>query len=142
MKHQMIYPMAVYVFSIWLLALCVFRSRVRGIRSGETSAKYFKTYTGAPPPDSILILGQHYDNQFQVPMLFLITGVLFVALDAVNPLAVGLAWLFVFSRAFHSWVHLGSNKLIPRVAGFAFGWMAVVLLWVQLFAFAVGASRI
>lgn len=132
MKNQLLYSMAFYVFYMWILALYMFRSRVRAITSGEVPPKYFKTYTGQTPAEKTLVIGRHYDNQFQVPLLFFAGGTLHIVLNTTNTTTVIIAWLFALSRLLHSFVHLGSNMLQKRVAAFAIGWLMIVLLWGQL----------
>ncbi len=132
MKNQLIFPMAFYVFYIWCLTVAMFRTRVRAIKTGEVAAKYFKAYSGSPPADKTVLIGRHYDNQFQVPILFFLACVLHISTGAPNMITLVLAWLFVVSRLLHSWVHLGSNILQKRVGAFAAGWIIVLLLWAQL----------
>lgn len=134
MKQQLLIPMAVYVFYIFCLAFLNFRTRLLAIKTGQVSPKFFKSYIGDAIPERVTIVGRHYDNQFQLPMLFFIGGTLAIALDQITTLTVILAWLFVVSRWAHSWVHLGSNKLQKRVAAFGAGWILVVLFWGYLLA--------
>lgn len=140
MKNDLIYPMAFYVFAMWALAVTMFLSRVRAIQENKAMYKYFRTFMGEGPSERVMVIGRHYDNQFQVPILFLITGTLHYSLGMVNLATVILAWIFVLSRAGHSWVHLGKNKLQDRVRFFALGWMAVLLLWIQLIYFVFQSS--
>ncbi len=122
---------------MWCLAVMMFRSRVRAIKSGKIAPKYFKTYMGQAPEEKVIVMGRHYDNQFQVPVLFLITCAVCLAMNSVNVITVILAWVFVVSRLFHSWIHLGSNIVQRRAAAFAFGWLVILLLWAQLVYFAL-----
>ena len=131
MNQWLILPMAVYVFGLFLLGLYMFVSRVRGIKSGEVSIKYYRLYEGSPPP-RLVVIGQHFDNQFQVPMLFLLTCGLFLSLNLVSAATVALAWTFVLSRAAHTYVHLGSNDVKLRAASYFFGWFVIVAMWAQL----------
>lgn len=121
--------MATYVFYMWLLAILNFRTRVGAIRSGQMSHKFFKTYSGEAS-DRVVVVGRHYDNQFQLPMLFFIT--LCLAMETGNLLTVVLAWAFVASRLAHSFVHLGHNRIQSRVIAFAAGWLVILFMWAQL----------
>jgi hypothetical protein len=132
MKHALLIPMAVYIFYIWGVAIFMFISRLKGIREGTVSPKYFKAYLGPQPPERLVLIADHYQNQFEVPVLFLITCVLFIALDAANYVTLALAWFFVVSRGVHAWIHLGRNKIQRRAAAFAVGWAALLAMWVQL----------
>lgn len=137
MRNELILPMAIYMFYIAGLAVLLFRSRLKSLKNREVTFQYFKTYNVAPPPDKVLIIGRHYDNNFQVPLLFFVSCLTHMMIGSVNMYTVGLAWFFVLSRFFHSFVHLGSNDVRFRVTGFALGWLAIVLMWVQLVVFAM-----
>jgi hypothetical protein len=133
MNNLLIYAMAFYVFYIWCLAIYMFRSRVRAIKIDKLPFKYFKTYNGVnQPSEQVIVIGRHYDNQFQVPILFLITCAVCLAMKSVDLFTVILAWFFVVSRLIHSYIHLGSNRIQFRVTAFAAGWIAVLLMWMQI----------
>lgn len=132
MNQQLIFPMATYVFLMWIATVYMFRVRVRAIKTGQVAPRYYKVHLGEAPPESVVVVGRHYDNQFQVPMLFFITCLACLQLGVVNSLTVGLAWIFVISRIIHSVVMLGRNKIMQRVTVFAVGWITLLLMWVQL----------
>lgn len=140
MKNDLIFPMAFYVLAMWVLGIFMFLSRVRAIRENKAIYKYFRAYMGEGPSERVILIGRHYDNQFQVPILFLITCALHFSLGMANLATVILAWVFVLSRAGHTWIHLGTNKLQHRVRFFAMGWLVIVLLWIQLVYFVLKAS--
>ncbi|MGE0528182.1 MAG: MAPEG family protein, partial [Bdellovibrionales bacterium] len=102
MKHPLLIPMALYVFYIWSLALYNFRTRLRAIKNGQVSLKYFKTYADPAASERVIVVGRHYDNQFQLPLLFLITCALHLTVASEGPATLAFAWAFVISRFFHS----------------------------------------
>lgn len=64
-------------------------------------------------PDSVVQVNNCIRNQFEAPVLFYaVIGVVY-ALNVVNWIALSLAWIFVVSRYFHAYVHVGSN-FVPR----------------------------
>ncbi len=132
MKSELIFPMATYVLFMWIATVHMFRTRVSAIKGGQVHPKYYKAQLGEPPSEKVVLVGRHYDNQFQVPLLFLITCAVFIELGQANQLTVLLAWLFVVSRGIHSWILLGRNVLQRRVAAFALGWLIILALWIQL----------
>lgn len=132
MRNQLIYPMALYVFYIFGLAIYNFKIRFSAIKTGQISHKYFKAFTGEPPPERVAVVGRHYDNQFQLPILYLITCSFFSTNRHVSLYILCLAWFFVISRFVHSFIHLGPNKLKYRSLTFALGWLAVILMWGHL----------
>ena len=130
MKHLLIFPMAFYVFYMGVILMVMFFARLRGIKSGEVDFKFFKTYsTTRPLPDFMVAVSRHYDNQFQVPILFLVTCLTVIVLDQTSYTTVILAWLFVATRIIHSFIHLGSNKVMNRARIFGVGWVIILVMW-------------
>jgi hypothetical protein len=65
------WPVCFYVLYVFALFLALAVVRVRAVKRGEIGIAYLSTYYGTPPPEGIVVLGRHYDNQFQVPLLFM-----------------------------------------------------------------------
>lgn len=133
MKQQLLFPMAFYVFYIAGILLYMFFMRLKAVKNAQVTLGYFRTYSGGGLSDKAIVAGRHYDNQFQVPLLFLLGGVAHLALGLSDSFTVALAWGFVISRGFHSYIHLGSNNVKLRAGAFAVGWIFVLLIWTQLF---------
>ena len=130
---SLIYPIAFYVLYIFVLFVVLAFVRVRGVKSGEIPLEYFSTYAGQAPPEWMVILGRHYDNQFQVPVLFLLTCVAALHLPAGRDAAfLVLSWGFVISRLLHTAIHLSGNVVVHRLTAYALGWLLLVALWVRL----------
>jgi hypothetical protein len=125
--------MAVYVLYVFCVAAFMLASRLKAIRRGELSVKYFKTYQGSEPSDRLVLIADHYQNQFEVPMVFLVTCAALMAADAVSAATVGLAWFFVVTRFVHGWVHLGGNNVRHRLGAFGLGWLAILAMWGLVF---------
>jgi hypothetical protein len=126
--------MLVMVLYLWLFALAMFVTRTQAVRKNRALVKYFKVYDPAvaQPSEFLLRMGQHYDNLFQLPILFLVTGGICLQQGLEGPLPVALAWAFVATRALHTYIHLGSNHILRRAGAFALGWICVVALWLLL----------
>ena len=141
MSSQLVYPMVFYVFYIFVLGLFLFRARFNAVRSKKMDFRYFKSYTGTPPPEDVQIPARHFDHQFQAPLVFLIGGVAHLALADISYATVILAWLFVATRLIHSFIYLGRNHVLHRATAFALGWVVLVIFWGQLLITALeGAS--
>jgi hypothetical protein len=113
----------------------MFITRARAVKNSQVSLGYFRTYSGVGLPDKVIAVGRHFDNQFQVPMLFLITISSHLTINLANNFTLILSWAFVISRCFHSYIHLGSNNVKLRVIAYAIGWFFILLLWIQLLSF-------
>lgn len=132
MKYQLIYPIAFYVFYMAALGIFNLWIRIQAVKTRQVSPKYFKTYLGDTLPERIQVVERHYDNQFQLPLLFFITIAVHLTIGRADYSTLAMAWAFVASRLIHSWIHLGSNYLPKRAAAFALGWVLIILLWIQL----------
>lgn len=131
----LLYPMAFYVFYIGLSFIGVFLFRLKGARAREYSPKYYKNYADKSlVPNKYIIIERHVDNQFQMPMLFLITCTVLIALDRANSTQVLLAWLFIISRMIHSYVHLTYNHVIHRAIVYGVGLLIVMSQWAVILA--------
>lgn len=136
MKNDIILPMVTYVLYMGIMACYMFMTRLNAVRGRSIPIKYFKTYPAEQLPDRVIVTGRHFDNQFQVPVLFLIGGAMHFSFGMVNSFTLVLAWGFVASRFAHAFVHLGSNHIPARATAYAFGWVLVTGLWLQLAFFA------
>lgn len=135
LQHPILLPMATYVFYLFAMFLCVFTLRLRAVKGKQFSGKYFKNYADkSNVPDNFLVLERHVDNQFQVPTLFLITGLTAIVLENETLLVQILAWAFVLTRFLHTYIHLGRNNILHRAAVFGTGWSALIAIWI-LFLF-------
>ncbi|MBD66167.1 MAG: hypothetical protein CME62_13225 [Halobacteriovoraceae bacterium] len=112
----------------------MFRRRVAAIKSKEVPFKYFSSYQmdKANLPEPMVICSNHFNNLFQIPLLFLITGLLILTLKLVTWPMVVLAWLFVFLRLIHSLIHLGSNNIIQRMRAFGSSTLVLLVMWLYL----------
>ena len=132
MQRALILPMVVYVFYIWILAAINFRTRLGALKSGKVSKKYFQNFLGEMSSERVHIVGRHFDNQFQAPVIFLIGLCAHLALGKADDFTIVLAWSFIATRAVHSLIHLGKNQLRKRVLAYAAGWFVLCALWGQL----------
>lgn len=133
MSQQIIYPAAIYVFYMGGLIVYNLVRRLRAVKQNQVSGSYFKAYDKKNEvPEELLILERHIDNQFQLPTIYLATCAMHVALGEVDLLTVSLAWIFVFLRFWHSYIHLGSNAVLKRAKVYGLGWFTIWALWIQL----------
>jgi len=104
-------------------------ARFRAIKNGQVKISFYRAYDTGSQPRHLHILGRHVQNHFEVPPLFY-AGVLFtIHTNAVSGITVSLAWMFVFLRCVHSYIHLRNNNVSLRF--YTFGTSLLVLggLW-------------
>ena len=60
-------------------------------------------------------------------------GILILQTGQTSVLTLSLAWAYVGLRYIHSYIHLGSNKLMHRFRVFALSSFVLIALWLTLF---------
>jgi len=120
--------LAQVVLTFALLGLTGY-SRVASVRRGETKVRDIAL--GQPNwPERITKVGNSYNNQFQLPMLFYVVVILAYVLRAADLLFVILSWVFVATRLGHAYIHVTSNRVGRRFNAFAAGFAVLVLMWI------------
>ena len=110
--------------------LVMFKRRVRGLRSGEIKVRQFGTYeTEDQMPAYALQGSRHYKNLFEMPVLFYVVVLLAMVTQTQQLWTSILAAAFCLVRAWHAFIHLGSNNIILRMRVFAFSLLILTGLW-------------
>lgn len=132
MNLLLIYPMFAMVLLTIVVAVIGFLARLNAIRSGEVDFRYFKTFDYGKPNEMIVKTTRHFANLFEVPVLFY-TGCIIAMILPLEGFWIMLwAWLFVFARVSHAVIHIGPNKIRPRVVAFFLGNFAALAIWIQI----------
>jgi hypothetical protein len=74
-------------------------------------------------------LGNSFNNQFQLPVLFYTLTILAIITRHADMLFVVMAWLFVLARIAHVYVHITHNHVFRRGALFGVGGIILMLTW-------------
>lgn len=121
------------LFPIVLLQM-MFVKRVRAVKEGKVPTSYFKSYqlVGQEVPRDLVVVSNHYSNLFEMPLMFLIVGILFINFKLIDTVAMAAAWLYVFLRLGHSIIHLGKNKLVYRYTIFGLSSYVQLFMWIYL----------
>jgi hypothetical protein len=128
---HLVYPMFAYVFYMFLIGVLSFYTRVNAAVTGKVDFKYFKALQGEAP-HHLVNIGRHYDNQFELPLLFFITCLTHMIVGKTNQTTISLSWAFIATRLAHTFFHLVGNKVPRRAFAFALGWFVVIAMWIQL----------
>tara|TARA_R110000772_G_scaffold47928_11_gene109367 strand:- start:951 stop:1355 length:405 start_codon:yes stop_codon:yes gene_type:complete len=128
----MIIAMSAMVFLTAVIGLLSLTVRIKAAREGKVNLKYFKLMSGHEVPENIAVTTRAYNNQFELPVLFYVVSVLYLFLMPNDLVGLVLAWLFVFSRYIHAFIHLNYNHIIHRMLAFLFGFVCVMLMWAYL----------
>jgi hypothetical protein len=124
-------PLFVQVALTFVLLGLTGYSRVSSVRRRETKVKDIAL--GQPNwPEHITKIGNSYNNQFQLPVLFYAVVILAYVLRKADLAFVILSWLFVATRLGHAYIHATSNRVGWRFNAFAAGFAVLVLMWIML----------
>lgn len=138
---HLVYPM----FAMFLLTIItlvkMFIARRNAVVAGDMKLGYFKTFTGGEQSEEVLKTGRHFTNIFEAPVLFYIACILGMIVPLSEPYFVILAWLYVAARSLHAFIHMGANKVIPRLKAYALSWLILTAMWVCIFIKALLISK-
>ena len=121
----------VAVLALWtqaVLFLTGFR-RVHAARSGRVSPDAFRLGESAEVPADVTVANRHLMNLLEVPVLFYVVALGYYVTRRADGPAVFLAWAFVLLRLVHSFIHLTSNRILPRLIAFTSSSVALLALW-------------
>lgn len=128
----MIYPMFAMILLTFSVAGYLLKMRVAAIKTGEVKLSSFRLNTAEDMPVKMLQAARNYTNLFEVPVFFYAAACVALALHVNSPSLVNLGWLFVASRAVHSWIHITNNNVIRRLQAFMVGNICVLFMWIIL----------
>jgi hypothetical protein len=80
------------------------------------------------PPEAAQV-GNCFNNQFQLPVLFYVLVVLALFLHKADLLFVILSWVFVISRIVHAGIHITSNNVTHRFSAYTVGLLVLIVMW-------------
>ncbi len=129
---SLLYPMFAMVLLTAVVLVTLFRRRVREVRAGRVSSKYFRIYQGEVEPEAAAKAARHFSNLFEAPVLFYVACLAAMVLRLDGWLFAALAWAYVLARIVHAAVHLGGNRLRQRIAVYAISWLLLIALWIAI----------
>lgn len=129
---QFVYPMFAMVLLTAGVLARLFRSRVRAVRAGQVSSRYFRVYQGEVEPESTAKPARHFANLFEAPTLFYAACLTGIATADAGIVPLAIAWAYVLARFVHAYIHLGSNRLGRRIYAYFASWIALLALWLHV----------
>lgn len=126
--QAVVLPLLVQVALTFALLLRTGYLRVRALRRGETRVAEVALGQLAWPA-RVQQVGNCYNNQFQLPVLFYVLTGLALALRQADLLFVVLAWLFVATRLVHAWIFTTTNNITHRFYAFVAGVLVLLAMW-------------
>ena len=127
----LLYPLLVMVALTFAVAVWLIRCRIVAVRDG-LNPLVFCLNRGGKLPDRLVQAAQHYENLFEMPVLFYLAILVAYVTNSVDVMLLTLAWGYVGLRVMHSWIHLGSNNLRWRVRSFVVSSLVLLGMWCWL----------
>ena len=124
----MLAPVFVHVVLVVALVIATGRGRVAAVNAGEVRIKDI-ALDSSKWPEGLRKLGNNYQNQFELPVLFYAVVALLIATGLGDGVALVLAWGFVASRLVHSFIQVGTNNVVHRLYAFGAGLAALSAMW-------------
>ena len=121
-------PVFVQVALTFVLLLRLGRGRVRAVEAGRTKVRDIALGENNWPPE-IAQVGNCFNNQFQLPVLFYVLVALALFTRKADLLFVILSWVFVISRIVHAGIHITSNNVMHRFTAYSVGTFVLLLMW-------------
>ena len=121
-------PVFVLVAMIFVLLIWTGRSRVAALRSGEVKLKDIALGQQAWP-ERVTQIGNSYNNQMQLPLLFFVLVALALPLRQTDLLFVIMSWVFVVLRIVHAFIHTRSIYVPRRFSAFVAGVFVLMAMW-------------
>lgn len=121
-------PLFVQVALTFALLLWTGFARRGALVRGET--KIGAIALGDPNwPARVRQIGNCFNNQFQVPVLFYVLTILVMYTKHADFLFVIMAWIFVVTRLAHAYIHTGSNYIRYRFNAYLIGTIVLLIMW-------------
>lgn len=127
-------PVFALVALAFLLLFMLGPIRFRAVARGEVGPEGLIDQGAFPP--KCRQFSNAFVNQFELPVLFYVLTALALFTRKADLIFVILAWVFVFSRYVHAFIHVTSNDLKLRFTAYMVGLIALLIMWV-LFALAI-----
>ncbi len=127
-QNLMYFPCLAMLLLTFLVLLRMFILRMRAVKNKDIEVTYFKTYNKGDAPRLMLQADRHFSNLFEMPVLFYMVCAFSVITFHVDSKMLWAAWIYVFFRVLHAFIHLTSNKLVPRMLAYAFSCMTLLYM--------------
>ncbi|KKB81331.1 hypothetical protein VW35_03255 [Devosia soli] len=130
-EKLLVLAMAAQVLLAVAILVMMGRERVPRVMSGEIPMADIAVERSAYPLRARL-LSNNFDNQFQLPVLFLVAALLALQVGVIGWVEVLFAWVFVALRYLHAAIHITSNHVLHRFMAYSAGLAVLVLFWLWL----------
>ena len=134
MEKLILIPVFIQVLLTSVVMVLMGRRRIRAAKNKEISVSAFKTMNLTGANEQVIATSRNFDNQFQMPMLYLFSVLFTLQLGLADLAYVILGAFYVLLRIVHTVVHIGSNTVRLRFNVFLFSCVVLWGIWLRLIA--------
>jgi hypothetical protein len=127
-----LYPVFVQVALTFILLLAMGRARVGAIKKREVKVGEIALGQIDPWPERPKAIARSFHNQLETPILFYAVVAIALAVKAVTPAMVMVAWAYVVIRLIHAAIHISRNTVSQRFIAFLASVALLIAMWVLL----------
>lgn len=127
-NNSILYPLIALVAWTLAIAVVMIRRAFRAVGEG-LNPEYFRYGKGFKAPGYMLSAYHHFENLFEMPVLFYLAIVTIHITHLTNIPLIFLSWAYVVSRVIHSHYHLDNSNVPYRRNAFIVSYVILILLW-------------
>lgn len=120
-----------------LVMLIMGRRRIKAAKHKHINVAAFQTMNLTGASEQVIATGRNFDNQFQMPMLYMFAVLFIMQLGLSDATFVILGAVFVALRYWHTVIHIGNNALRARFKVFLLGCLVLWVIWIRLVVLAL-----
>ncbi|MDP5137565.1 MAPEG family protein [Rheinheimera baltica] len=132
MEKLILMPVFLQILLTSVVLVLMGRRRIRAAKNKEISVAAFKTMNLSGANEQVIATSRNFENQFQMPMLYLFSVLFTLQLGLADMGYVVLGAAFVLLRLVHTFVHIGSNNVRLRFNVFLLGCVVLWAIWLRL----------
>ena len=136
---QIFWPAFAQVILTMVVMVAMGKARSASVRARKQSLNDIAMNRPEDWDEEATKTANNFKNQFEMPVLFFAAIGFALAFRMVDPVLVGLAWLFVIARAVQTTIHIGNNQVQQRAIAYLVGVAALLGMWLIL-AFRIGSA--
>lgn len=132
MEKFILLPVFVQVLLTSVVMVLMGRRRIAAAKNKDISISAFRTMNLTGASEQVIATSRNFDNQFQMPMLYLFSVLFTLQLGLADMIYVALGTAFVALRVLHTVVHVGTNHVRTRFNVFLLGCVVLWAIWLRL----------
>ena len=130
---EFLVPISIMVFlNLYLIFRLIYMATIYTL-SKDVKLSQFRIYEGEFP-DRLRSARQHYQNMFEIPILFYLLCLLNIFFNNYTQFDIILAWGFVMFRIIHFFVRIQNQKninIFPRTLVFIISLILLSIGWIN-----------